>query len=346
MTVLLKVKDRFQKNIFIINCVAWFFLLFVSFLSLGLGAGEINISQVWEILWGNKSSDLNYNLILMIRLPRLILVLMVGSALAISGLLTQGLFRNPLATPEVLGLNAGAILMILIAMSIGFSEGSFWIFPLWSFLGVFFVFIFLLILTRGLIHVTPLLLYGISLNTILSALIAILFQLYIHDYNLILKMNHWIMGSFEARSWKHVLWGLPPISLGLFLAFLNKTKMDLLHLGLDTAITLGLNKRSFYLQMICAVALLLGTATCLVGILPFIALIVPQMVQLISGASYRKNMMYTMTLGATFLLFVDMISRIGFYFHLPLLPPGVITSLIGVPFFLYLINRNHKIMIR
>ncbi len=312
--------------------------------NLSLGPGNLSLQDVWTVFYEQfmnqaSSNDLHKALVWQIRLPRILLSLLVGAALASSGVITQGLFRNPLASPNILGLSNGAAVAAIIGITFGMDEQELWATPLIAALGVLISLFFLYWLSKGWEGSTSLLLCGVALGTLYSAVITLLLSLNIKDYEISLKISQWLLGSFESRSWLHLIWGTIPIATGLVVAFTLRRDLDLLYLGTESANSLGVSLRTSYLSSILCVGLLVGTTTALVGIIGFVGLVIPHIARLLIGASHNYMLTFSLSLGACLMLIVDTISR---NVNVMYLPPGAITSFIGAPLFLWLLRQQNS----
>ena len=324
----------------------WIFTAIILLYSLSLGPGNVSFVQTIQVLshkWlGLETEQTLESLVWQIRLPRSLLALLIGAALGCGGVLSQGIFRNPLASPNILGLNSGAAVMIVLGVALGLDDLALWASPLIAAIGVLLVLLLLYLLMKRFGSITgtlPLLLSGLALSTLLGAIMTLLLSISIKDYGVSLKVMQWLLGNLEARSWMHLSWGILPIGLGLGLALYVSKDLDILHLGQDTAASLGVNLAKTYLLTIVAIALLVGASTALVGIIGFVDLVIPHTCRLLLGAKHSRILPFSISLGACALLLVDILSRTFTQIYLP---PGVITSLVGAPLFLWLTLRYYQ----
>ena len=271
-----------------------------------------------------------------IRLPRILLSIFIGAGLATAGALTQGIFQNALASPSVLGLQGGAAIAVMLGIILRLDETALWALPLLSALGVLLTVLILFLLSFQMKGFTPLLLSGIALSTFLGAIIQFLNSLFIWNYTFNIKFGRWLLGSFDAKNWDHVLLAGSIILCALLGAFFIRRGLDVLHLGVQTASSLGLSLRGTYCIALVSIALLIGASTATIGLLGFVGLLVPHCTRLLIGVTYKKIIVFTPLFGAIFVLLVDTISRFISHFYLA---PGAITSLLGAPFFLWLIRK-------
>ena len=276
-----------------------------------------------------------------IRLPRSLLCALLGAALGAAGVLTQGLFRNPIASPSIIGTASGAVLASILVVFIWPTP------PIYAttaagFLGS-------LLVTAGLLTVIQkirqqtiqgLLLIGFAINLLLNSLVSLLLALSLQDYNLTPKVLAWMLGSFNGKSWLECLVAtllLGPTSLcSSRLAY----QLNLLSLGTDVAASLGVNWRRLRITLLICIAVSVGTSVSLVGMLPFIGLVIPHMARSLTGPEHRQLLRLSGLLGACFCLIADLLSQRLLY---PTeLQVGVLVSLVGAPVFIGLLWRDYR----
>ncbi len=273
-----------------------------------------------------------------LRLPRALLAAFVGAALASAGALTQGLFRNPLADPSVLGVSLGAALAAVIGFVLGLDAAGTWVTPLLAALGAGATLGLLFGIASLRPQTTSLLLAGIAIGAVAGALTTCLLAIAGDRHELGIKVMRWLMGSFEGRSWAHLAGAGPPIALALVLASSLARDLDALVLGDDAARSLGVSIERTQRVAMATVAVLVGAATAVAGVLGFLGLVVPHVVRWWAGADHRHVVPLSALLGAVVLLVVDTGTRAS-----PLLlPPGVVTSLLGAPMFLVILLRYDR----
>ncbi|MCA8955626.1 MAG: iron ABC transporter permease [Planctomycetes bacterium] len=184
-----------------------------------------------------------------------------------------------------------------------------------------------------------LLLAGVALAALCSALTTLMLALASERWDLGLKVVRWLMGSFEGRSWDHLAGALAPAALGLLAGAWLRRDLDTLQLGADTARSLGVRLERVQLLTILSAAILVGTSTAVAGVIGFVGLIVPHVVRMLAGPGHRRLLPLSGLLGASLVVLVDTGSRA---FGDRSLPPGVITSLLGAPFFLWILRRHGR----
>lgn len=272
-----------------------------------------------------------------LRLPRSLLAALLGAALGLGGAVAQGLFRNPMAEPGVLGVSAGAATLAVVGFTLGLDAESAFAIPLLAALGAGMVLLVLLGLAGDRSDTTSLLLSGIALGAMCGSLTTLLLALDTERWDLGIRVVRWLMGSFEGRSWEHLQAALLPVFAGAALCLWLRLDLDALQLGRDTAASLGVDLVRTQRLALLAVALLVGAATALCGVIGFLGLVVPHVVRRLGGPGHARLLPLSALGGALVLLAVDVLGRT---LHDVLLPPGALTSLAGAPFFLWLLRHR------
>jgi iron complex transport system permease protein len=317
-------------------------LLIALLISFSLGSYSF---PVLSIIMGNTSA-IETTIFSEIRVPRVILAAIVGASLSVSGACLQGLFRNPLADPGLIGVSAGAALGASTIIVFGSSLTSAFIFstfllPISACLGSGLVILMLFLLTRGFGHqgVTYMLLVGIAVNAIASVGIGIL--TFISSDSELRSLTFWTMGSFGGITWSLLI----PALIIIFISFLFLLpilrNLDILQLGESEAKRLGVNVKSLKYRIIFASAASVGASVSLSGMIGFVGLVVPHLLRLLSGVNHTYVVIGSALLGSSLMVFADLLSRL--LIQPAELPVGLITSAIGSPFFLWLIFRINKI---
>lgn len=322
------------------------FLLVLLFIAVGVGPGDLGFFDAWGIVIADlpgrmvsAPARLDQVLVLDLRLPRALLAILLGAALGAAGAVTQGLFRNALAEPSVIGVSMGAATLAVVGFSLGLDDLALWMTPLLAAVGACGALLLLFLLAGGARGIVTVLLSGIALSALGSAVITLLLAMQVERWELGLKVISWLMGSFEGRSWQHLGWAVVPCAVGLSIAVWLRRDLDLLHLGPESAASLGLSLARTRLLAIICIGILVGAATALVGVIGFVGLVVPHIARLLTGPTHDRLLPLSMVLGGAALLAVDTCSRTV---TSVVLPPGVITSLIGAPFFLWLLRRHDQ----
>lgn len=275
-----------------------------------------------------------------IRLPRVLTGAMVGAALAVSGAVLQGLFRNPLASPSVLGVASGASLGAVLAIFLGLAVTQVWALPLFAFAGALttlFV-VYGIAVRGGHTPVATLLLAGIAAGAFNVAMSSFLLALALENWEVGKSIVYWTMGGLEGRTWDHVLLIAPFLALGLALVMAYPRDLDALLLGETQAASVGVNVPRTRLVLLLVTALLTAAAVAVAGGIGFIGLVVPHIVRLLAGPHHRRLLPLSALLGALLLVGADLALRLLFATNE--IPLGVVTAAMGAPFFLFLLLRQ------
>ncbi len=269
-----------------------------------------------------------------LRLPRVLTAMIVGMGLAVAGTAFQGLLRNPLADPYVLGTASGAALgaAIGVLLPIQVAVLGFGVANTLAFCGALVAVAVVYRLSRGSESRSSILLVGYAVGSVLAAGLAM--AMYLSGDNL-RRIVAYLLGSFANASWAQVVVGLPIIVLGTLLIVSRARSLDALLLGDDAAAHLGVDVRHERRVLLALAALVTASAVALAGLIGFVGLIVPHAVRLVVGPSARLVLPLSALLGAAFMVLADLIARIPGE-----LPVGIVTALIGVPVFLVLLRRS------
>ena len=306
-------------------------------ISLLCGRVWLPVGEVWDGLWSNDP-DLAATIVTQLRLPRAVLALEVGAALGISGAVLQGVTRNPLAEPGLLGVSAGAALGAVIAVYFGFATHFAAAAPLFGLVGALLASVLTFALGRGGGTIT-LVLAGAAVSALAAAGIALALNLAPNPYAAYEIMT-WLMGSLEDRSWLNVFLVTPFILLGCAMLLFTARGVDALALGEAQARSLGINLGRLHFLAVFGTALAIGAATAVAGVVGFIGLVAPHLVRPLLGHQPSRILLPAALSGALLLLFADVATRL---IHVGTeLKLGVLTSLIGTPFFFWLVVRLRK----
>ena len=279
-----------------------------------------------------------------IRLPRILLAMLVGAGLAVSGAAMQGLFRNPLADPALIGVSSGAALAASAVMVSGWVAGTGIIasfsLPIAAFAGgvVTTVLIYKLATTDGRTLVATMLLAGIAVNALAGAGSGLLS--YYADDATLRSITFWTMGSLGAATWDQIMVAAPLILIATMLLPLHAGALNAMLLGEAEAGHLGYNTQVIKRIIVALVALAVGTAVSVSGVIGFVGLVVPHLLRLLIGPDHRYLMPASVLLGALLMLLADLVART---LVTPAeLPIGIVTAAIGAPFFLWLLWQQRK----
>ncbi len=306
-------------------------------ISLLAGRVWLPVGEVWDGLWSQDSS-LAATIVMQLRLPRAVLALEVGGALGLAGAVLQGVTRNPLAEPGLLGVSAGAALGAVIAVYFGFATHFATAAPLLGLVGAVLASVVTFALGRGGGTIT-LVLAGAAVSALAAAGIALALNLAPNPYAAFEIMT-WLMGSLADRSWDHVILVTPFILLGCAMLLFTARGVDALTLGEAQAHSLGINIGRLYFLAVFGTALAIGASTAVTGVVGFIGLIAPHLVRPLLGHQPSRILFPAALSGALLLLVADIATRL---IHVGTeLKLGVLTSLIGTPFFFWLVVRLRR----
>ena len=275
-----------------------------------------------------------------IRLPRVVLSLVIGAALAVSGLLMQAIFGNPLAEPGVVGVSSGAALGACSAIVFGLNFFGEWTTAILAFSAglVTTLIVYVTSRARGKTEVVTLILTGIAVNAFCGAGLA--FLTFIGDTAAREQIVFWQLGSLNGSRWVQVAVVVPCVLIGIAASFTLVRRLDLLALGEKSARHLGVNVEALRIVAIVLVALLVGAAVSFAGIIAFVGLVVPHLMRMIIGPAHLPLLITSTLGGALLLMLADLFARTAVqYADLPI---GMLTSLVGGPFFFWLLRRTRK----
>ena len=322
-----------EKNVF--NAVVLIGLIFlVVILSLSRGSVELSNEEILKAFL--RHGDITNQVIFWeLRLPRLIASLLVGSALGMSGALLQGMLRNGLASPYLLGISAGSGLVIVLLISLGLWLS--WI-PIAAWIGAIFTTLIVYFLAKSgtSISVERLILAGVALSSLFGSIQSMLL-LQTEDGRVQAALT-WLIGSLNSRGWAEIKLAGPPIVFALVMGLLLSKQLNLLGLGDELSVGLGNSLFRSRCLIGASATLLAASSVSVGGLIGFVGLIVPHATRFLFGADYRVVLPFSALLGAFTLSAADLIARSGSIE----LPVGIITSLLGAPIFIFLLYRRQK----
>lgn len=325
------------------------FLVVMILLALVIGSVSVPVKQIGQILanqwFGGEYSvpASRVNIIYNIRLPRVVLTVLVSMALSASGAVIQGIYQNPMADTGVLGISSGASFGAIVAVAAGFSGRFLFAMPLCAVAGALLTAfgIFSFSTRKGKVPILTLVLAGMAVSTLLRALVSLILS-YMSEGEM-KEYLYWSMGSLSAAGWQHVYLVVMPILAGLVYLLIHARELNILMLGEEEAQSVGLNPYRARKRFLFVTSLITAMAVCVSGGIQFVGLVIPHIMRLILGADNRYLLPASTLAGAAFLLLCDLLAR-------TLISPaeiavGILTSVIGAPYFLYLIYRNRKGML-
>lgn len=309
----------------------------------GICAGQYPVApgKVLSILIGWQGegaiSPMDERIVTLLRGPRIVLVAICGAGLAMSGAAMQGVFRNPLAAPELLGVSSGAAFGGAVAILVGFSGAV-------LLGGAFAAGLFSLVMVGAISRVggrsdtTTVILTGVIVGAFFSALVSVT-QLLADPYNSLPAIVFWLMGSFATATWDKVLLAAPAIMLGSCLLWMMRFRINVLSLGDEEASALGIHVERDRWLIFLGISLIVATTVSVAGIVGWVGIVVPHVARLLIGHDHRHLLPASALLGASYLCVVDTLARSATSTEVPL---GVLTAVIGAPFVAIMLRRRQR----
>jgi iron complex transport system permease protein len=307
--------------------------------SAAIGSYSLSLHDWWSVLKAPSESGTPGIVLLQIRLPRLLACILVGSGLALAGSSYQGLFNNPMVSPDILGASAGAGFGAAVGILFGFDIVAI---QALSFAGGLLAVLLAWMLASGLCRrgdpVLMLVLVGILIGSLFTALISL--TKYLADpLNKLPVITFWLLGSFASITPKDVRLAILPIAVGCIPLLLLRWRLNVLCMGEQEARTLGLNTSAMRFVVIVCATLITAASVSMCGMVGWIGLVVPHLARLVVGPNHKILLPTAAIMGGCFLLLVDDIARTVGALEIPV---GVLTALIGAPFFLFLLMREQR----
>lgn len=301
-------------------------------LSLSQGAVPLSLDELWQAIL-HQGDRIKQTIVWDLRLPRIVAALIVGAALGMSGALLQGMLRNSLADPFILGISAGAGLVVIVMVVLQIFPAAI---PLAAWLGAIMTSAIVIFLGRAGsgIAVERLILGGVAVSSLFGAVQSTLL-LVAEDGQIQIALN-WLVGSLNGRGWKEIATAGPYIIVALLGGCLLARSLNVLALGDDLALGLGVSLTRSRLLIGGVATLLAASAVSIGGLIGFVGLVVPHGVRLIVGTDHRFVLPLSALAGAWLLIFADLLSRLGAIE----LPVGSVTALLGSPLFIWLLYRR------
>lgn len=341
-------ENKRKKNLLIITSLL-LALAIIIVLSVSIGQADVSFLKAANIIASKIPYLKNFTdlsdvrdsqqvIILNVRLPRILLAALTGMALAAVGTTFQGLLKNPMADPYIIGVSSGSALGAALAIVSGISLSiGYFMLPLAAFLGALISIFTVYNIARvgNKIPVYNLLLSGVALSSFLSALTSLLMILNSKETGQIL---YWMLGSFAGKTWEHVQIALPLISLGIISLYFFARELNLLLFGESTAQNLGVNVEKTKKILLVLGSFTVASAVAVSGTIGFVGLIVPHSIRLITGSDHRILLPAASLAGGVFMVFADTVART--ILSPAEIPVGIITALFGGPFFIYLLKSK------
>jgi iron complex transport system permease protein len=310
----------------------------VALFSLSLGTTAVSLRTVIEALAGvrNELDAATRTILLEIRLPRVLLAMIVGAGLSVAGATFQALLRNPLAEPYILGISSGGTVGALLAMMIGFSSAHL-VTPLFSFLGSVSVMILVFALgyRRGFLDANALLLSGVMVGALFSALVLLFTAVMNQD---IRTTYLWLVGNLASAEPRSVAFLVPFITLASVGLLLNARSFNLIATGDETAMHLGIEVERVKKFSYLLASFITGLSVSVSGVIGFVGLVVPHVCRMVFGPDHRLLLPASFLVGASYLVLCDLVSRL--LLAPAEIPVGVVTAVLGAPVFIFLLKRD------
>lgn len=321
-------------------------LLVVIVVSTSFGGVTIPMADTVRVLLNTipfvdiETESMYETILLQIRFPRVLVAGLVGAALAVSGVIMQSLFRNPMADPGIIGVSAGGAFGGVLAIFFGLTSIGSYMVPLLGFICAFatLAFVYIVSTHNGKTSILTLLLTGVAISSFLSACSSLL----ISYANLaqVQQILNWLMGDLNGRDWDHVKLLVLPVLLCCIVFFFFRQELDILLLGEEEAQNIGMNVQWTRNILLVVASLLTGVSVSLTGAIGFVGLVVPHMLRLVVGPGHKVLIPASMLGGAIFLMLADLAARL--VVRPSEIQIGIITAFFGAPFFIYLILRHKR----
>ena len=308
-------------------------LAFLLIISLSMGESGIGLNSLVHYILTGSISPMGKIVITEIRLPRSLAALLTGAALGMSGAMLQGMLRNPLASPYLLGISSGAGVCVVILISLNVIAA--WI-PIGAWLGAVLaaLLVFMIAYNKGILTIERLILSGVAISSLLGSIQAV-FLLRSDDARIQNSLT-WLSGTLAGRDWSDIQFTWVPITVVILISILLSKKLNLAMLDDDTSQSLGLSILHLRVLVGLLATILTACAVCIAGLVGFVGLVIPHIVRLIFGYDFKLILPISALLGSIFVLSADIIAR-NFLGELPV---GLVTSLIGSPFFVYILRKS------
>ncbi|RAL21854.1 FecCD family ABC transporter permease [Thermoflavimicrobium daqui] len=312
------------------------------------GSAHIEMGMVWKIifshLWGGTTLPAGIDsatdaIVWQLRFPRVILAAVVGATLAIAGVIFQGLLKNSLADPYVLGVSSGAATGAVLSMLTGWGSillGK-WTVPIFAFGGACLALFLVLRIVDRHLRAESLILSGVVIQAFFGAILT--FAISISEQEM-QRIQFWLMGSFVLRDWEHVWILLPILVIGLVVAWGFSRELNVLVLGDRSASHLGMNVARVRLFLLLLASFVTAVAVSVSGTIGFVGLVIPHIIRMLTGADHRSLIPLSALAGAILMMWSDCLARV--IFDPRELPVGVITAFIGAPFFAMILKKRQK----
>lgn len=338
-------RNRFKENTNFILLLLLLLLLFIFLISFSFGRYPIKLYDVlyafYVTLQGHSSSISTsvFTIIFDIRLPRMLAALLIGASLSLAGATYQGLFRNPMASSDILGASAGAsfgaTIALLFSLNLFAIQLSAFVFGILAVIIVFFV-------SRLISHNNVVLvLIGLVVSSLFQSFVSIIKYIADPD-NKLPAITFWLMGGLSNITYKNLLMILPAFIIGAVIILMLRWRLNVLTFGDEEAKAFGINTGRIQIILIFCSTILTTSSVSIGGIIGWVGLVIPHIARILVGSNYKKLLPCSILLGASYLLLVDDLARSVFSMEIPI---GILTSIIGAPFFIIILLKRKDSLI-
>jgi len=330
-----------ERSVYLVLFVV---LLVLFFIALSVGRYPVSLDTLFAVAYGKVFgvdmgvSDTVETVLFQVRLPRIFAAILIGASLSVAGTAYQGIFKNPLVSPDILGATSGAAFGAALAILL--SKSTFMIHVssfLWGLIAVFITYGLSLRVKKS-DPTLVLVLTGILVGTLFSSFVSLI--KYVADpYDQLPTITFWLMGSLSSITFSDLYLVVIPVLLGAIPLFLVRWRLNVLSFGDEEAMALGIDTKKLRLVVILSSTLMTASVVSISGIIGWVGLVIPHLTRLIVGPNYQVLLPASILTGAIYLLLVDTLARVLLPMEIPL---GILTALIGAPFFIYLLTRSRR----
>ncbi len=329
------------------SCIILLLVLATALVSLSMGPVNISVDRVASIVLSYVGLDFaafgrtEQLIIEQIRLPRIVVGALVGMALGVAGATMQGLFRNPMADPGIIGVSAGGAVGAVAAIATGMTGLFFLALPVFAFVGAMGAafLVYGIAAVGGRFSIATLLLAGVAVNAFLGAVVSAIIIL-LPDNGALREILFWLAGGLDSRSWEHVRVSAPLVLVGTAVIVGMSRDLNLLTLGDDEARSMGIRVDAARVLLLATAALVTGAAVAVSGTIAFVGLVTPHILRLVIGPDHRVLVPMSALGGAAFVILADTVARV--VIQPAELRVSIITAFVGAPFFIFLLIKNKR----
>jgi len=316
-------------------------IIIIGFVGLNFGTISIQPGEILSIVWNHKTNDSLGLIIWELRIPRLIMGILTGMTLSIVGGAFQGILRNPLADPYILGVSAGAALGACTGIALQYITGVYFtnILPIFALTGSFvsILLVFLFSRKKARLPVTDLLLAGVAVNFFFSALITLLLAISNREIH---SMVFWLMGDLSSANWQKISLVVLPVFIGSLLLIFSSLELNAMALGEEEALHLGIQTEKLRLKIFLIGSVMIGIVVSFTGLIGFVGLVIPHIARILVGPDHRIMLPVSALIGSAFLVLCDTVGRT--IIAPTEIPIGAITAIVGAPLFIHLLKRRNE----